>query len=177
VTEQEWFSDFDLDRLRQFIFYKTTFRKNLLMAIAWSRVTIGRRGTRRDRILEIADRYADRSASFIEFDTQCRGFFTKNLRPILGDQYQRHHPECVSILHDVVGNPFQPASLEPHWITENVVGLALAIYDERCFDRMPILADALMDAGCFDDEILNHCRSEGPHVRCCWVVDLLLGKE
>lgn len=63
------------------------------------------------------------------------------------------------------------------WITSTVVALAAGIYDEKAFDRMPILADSLQDAGCDSDDILNHCRGEGPHVRGCWVVDLVLGKE
>ncbi|OWK45372.1 hypothetical protein FRUB_01703 [Fimbriiglobus ruber] len=62
-------------------------------------------------------------------------------------------------------------------MTSNVVALACGIYQERAFDRMPILADALQDAGCDSDDILAHCRGDGPHVRGCWVVDLLLGKE
>ena len=57
-----------------------------------------------------------------------------------------------------------------------MVGLARAFYDDRAFDRLPLLADALMDAGCASEEILAHCRSEGPHFRGCWVVDLALGK-
>jgi hypothetical protein len=57
-----------------------------------------------------------------------------------------------------------------------VVKLAQAIYDDRAFDRLPILADALEDAGCHDAGILAHCRGPGPHVKGCWVVDLLLGK-
>ncbi len=55
--------------------------------------------------------------------------------------------------------------------------IARGIYDDRAFDRMPILADALEEAGCTDIEILNHCRQPGEHFRGCWVVDLLLGKE
>jgi hypothetical protein len=58
-----------------------------------------------------------------------------------------------------------------------VVKVAQAIYDERAFDRMSILADALEEAGCTDQDILAHCRSGGDHVRGCWVVDLVLGKE
>jgi len=81
------------------------------------------------------------------------------------------------LLRCVVGNPFRPVAVDPPWLTSNVSALALGIYDERAFDRMPILADALEDAGCDDAEMLNHCREPGPHVRGCWVVDLLLGKE
>jgi hypothetical protein len=51
------------------------------------------------------------------------------------------------------------------------------IYDERAFNRMPILADALEEAGCTNKDILDHCRSGGEHVRGCWAVDLILGKE
>jgi hypothetical protein len=55
--------------------------------------------------------------------------------------------------------------------------MAQAIYDERAFDRMPILADALEEAGCPDQDFLGHCQSGGEHVRGCWVIDLLLGKS
>lgn len=79
-------------------------------------------------------------------------------------------------VRDIVGNPFRSTFPEPGWLTSNVLDLARTIYDERAFDRLPILADALMDAGCSDDAILSHCRAEGAHVRGCWVVDLLLGK-
>jgi hypothetical protein len=72
-------------------------------------------------------------------------------------------------------HPFRRVEVDPRWLTSNVVDLARTIYMERCFDRLPILADALMDAGCTDEEMLKHCRSEGPHVRGCWVVDLLIG--
>jgi hypothetical protein len=81
-----------------------------------------------------------------------------------------------SIIRDIFGNPFRPVSVDPAWLTSTVVALANNIYAERAFDRMPILADALQDAGCDNADVLNHCRSDGPHVRGCWVVDLLLGK-
>jgi len=83
----------------------------------------------------------------------------------------------ASLLRDIVGNPFRPVTVDPTWQSNNVVGLAQAIYDDRAFDRLPILADALEDAGCTSPEILNHCRQPGEHVRGCWVVDLLLAKE
>lgn len=63
------------------------------------------------------------------------------------------------------------------WRTTTALALARGIYDERAFDRLPILADALQDAGCDSDDILNHLRGPGPHVRGCWALDLALGKE
>ncbi|WP_246173617.1 hypothetical protein [Limnoglobus roseus] len=81
------------------------------------------------------------------------------------------------LLRDIFGNPFRPVACDPAWRTSTAVGLAEVIYDDRAFDRLPILADALQDAGCEDADILAHCRGDGPHVRGCWVVDLVLGKE
>jgi hypothetical protein len=82
----------------------------------------------------------------------------------------------AALARDVFGNPFRPVTLDPAWRTSTVVALARSIYDERAFDRLPILADALQDAGCANDDVLEHCRGPGPHVRGCWVVDLVLGK-
>jgi hypothetical protein len=86
----------------------------------------------------------------------------------------------TALLRCIFGNPFRPApSLAPAvlaWNGGTVPKLAAAIYEERAFDRLPILADALEDAGCTDADILGHCRGGGEHVRDCWVVDLVLGK-
>jgi hypothetical protein len=73
--------------------------------------------------------------------------------------------------------PFRPIILIGSWRTSNVTALAQSIYDDRAFDRLPILADALEDAGCDNADILNHCRQPGEHVRGCWVVDLVLRRE
>jgi hypothetical protein len=67
--------------------------------------------------------------------------------------------------------------MNPAWLTPTVVTLATGIYLDRAFDRMPILTDALQDAGCDNDDILNHCRQTGEHWRGCWALDLLLGKS
>jgi hypothetical protein len=83
----------------------------------------------------------------------------------------------VQLLRDIIGNPFRPVAFDPCWRTADVTALARGIYEDRAFDRLPLLADALMDAGWDHDDILAHCQSEGPHVRGCWVVDLVLGKE
>jgi hypothetical protein len=81
------------------------------------------------------------------------------------------------LLRDIFGNPFQPVVFLSEWRTDTAVSLARTMYDSRDFSAMPILADALQDAGCDSPDILDHCRGPGPHVRGCWVVDLVLGKE
>ena len=83
----------------------------------------------------------------------------------------------AELLRDIFGNPFRPVAFHPRWRTADVLGLARGIYDDRAFDRLPLLADALMEVGCADEQVLGHCRSDGPHVRGCWVVDLVLGKS
>lgn len=86
----------------------------------------------------------------------------------------------ASLLREIFGNPFRQIVIEPSWLAWNdgtVPNLARNVYERRAFDRLPILADALEEAGCTDADILNHCRQPGEHVRGCWVVDLLLGKS
>ena len=78
---------------------------------------------------------------------------------------------------DVTGNPFQPVAFDPRWRSEHTVGIASKMYDDRDFAAMPILADALEEAGCDSESILNHCREPGVQVCGCWVVDLVLGKS
>jgi hypothetical protein len=92
---------------------------------------------------------------------------------------EEREAQCI-LLRDIFGNPFRPVTIDPSWLTWNgstVVKLADAIYEDRAFDRLPVLADALEEAGCSDQAILDHCRGPGPHVRGCWVVDLMLGKN
>jgi hypothetical protein len=91
----------------------------------------------------------------------------------------RHAEERIQadLLRDIFGNPFrQPAALTPAilaWNDKTGPRVAQAIYQDRAFDRLPVLADALLEAGCDDEELLAHCRSEGPHALGCWAVDLL----
>ncbi|MCE9560578.1 MAG: hypothetical protein K8U57_00855 [Planctomycetes bacterium] len=80
-------------------------------------------------------------------------------------------------MREIFGNPFQPVSFSSEWRTSTVLALAQQMYDSRDFTAMPILADALQDAGCEIEAILHHCRSEQPHCRGCWVVDLVLGRS
>jgi hypothetical protein len=108
----------------------------------------------------------------------------------------------AGLLRDICGNPFRRwlewksirkwpewqnvrslaensgcVPTDSSWLIEPVRSLAAGIYADRAFDRLPVLGDALEDAGCADREILDHCRQQGEHVPGCWVVDLILGKE
>ena len=86
----------------------------------------------------------------------------------------------AALVREVVGDPFRDYPLDPHWLAwegGTVVQLARGIYEDRAFDRMPILGDALEEAGCSYDAVLEHCRSGGEHLRGCWVLDRVLGKE
>jgi hypothetical protein len=98
--------------------------------------------------------------------------------------YDAEEAVQANLLRDVVGDPFRTQSVARAWLTPDVTSLAEAAYDERPSSsgeldpqRLAVLADALEDAGCSDDALLSHLRSAGPHVRGCWAVDLILGKE
>jgi hypothetical protein len=89
--------------------------------------------------------------------------------------------EFADLFRELFGPlPFRPVAIHSSWLEwkdGTVLRLAKAIYDDRLFGDLPILADALEEAGCTDPDILGHCRSGGEHVRGCWPLDLLLGKE
>jgi hypothetical protein len=93
--------------------------------------------------------------------------------------FDSEHINQTVLLREIIGNPFKGFVIDVSWLcwrTNTVPKLAQAIYDDRAFDRLPILADALEEAGCDNTDMLDHCRRPGEHVRGCWVVDLLLGK-
>lgn len=101
----------------------------------------------------------------------------------MNGMYSASH-EQIACLRDILGNPFRPILINRAWQTPTVVSLAQAAYDNRILPvgtldntRLTVLADALEEAGCDNADILTHLRQPGEHVRGCWVVDLLLGKE
>jgi len=86
----------------------------------------------------------------------------------------------ADLLRDIFGNPYSPITIDPAWLTWHggvLVSMAQKMYDSRDFTDMPVLADALEEAGCTNPDILGHCRQQGAvHVRGCWVIDCLLAK-
>lgn len=98
----------------------------------------------------------------------------------LAKSHRERSYQC-DLIRDIFANPFKPRpAIDPSWLRwgdGTVYRLAQSIYEGRRFGDMSILHDALLDAGCDDEDILDHCKSPGPHVRGCWVLDLCLGKQ
>jgi hypothetical protein len=85
--------------------------------------------------------------------------------------------EQAALVRCVFGNPFRPQPEVAALLTREIRDRAEAIYAERAFDRMPLLADALETSGCASADLIDHCRSACEHARGCWVLDLLLGRS
>jgi hypothetical protein len=104
------------------------------------------------------------------------------LRAILGNQQRT--AQCV-LLRDIFGTSPRTPTFHPCWQTLDVRRLAQGAQDGARSDDgallagtdLPILADALEDAGCANADLLGHLRGPGPHVRGCWALDLILGKS
>lgn len=89
------------------------------------------------------------------------------------DLLNESRAQC-DLLREIFGNPVLPVAVDPDWLTQTVVSVARQMYESRDFSTMPILADALQDAGCENVAVLAHCRQPGVHVRGCWVIDMIL---
>lgn len=94
-----------------------------------------------------------------------------------GDLPRTFRPRVAALIRELLPNPFRPPTWSPDWLTSTVRDLARTMYESREFSGMPILADALQDAGCEAADILTHCRTPSSHYRGCWVVDAILGKS
>jgi len=180
ITEEEWLACEDPAAMLEFIVNKASDRKMTLLEIAyarhmWDRLPERRRQAERIRkAVEVAERKVERGVFRWKLSREFG-----NARRLLYEHAEGHYDGTVPprLIFDIIGNPFRPVTLDPTWRTSTVTNLAQAIYNDLAFDRMPILADALEDAGCTNVDVLNHCRQPGVHVRGCWVVDLLLGKS
>jgi hypothetical protein len=150
--------------------------------VGWVSFGAHRRGPAKAAVCDALERRAWEAATNAARRSSHIGAMDR-LWPHLGDYSNALKVEEVSItglLRCSFGNPIRPAALNPSWLSWNDGGIhkmAQSIYDDHAFDRLPLLADALEDAGCIDADILSHCRTPGEHVRGCWVVDLLLGKS
>lgn len=125
---------------------------------------------RRFRLAEQRSIAIGSTVSVCEKNAESAAFRTKLAlvegRARQADKDREEAHQC-RLLREIIGNPFRKARMKKPWSTPTVLTLALSIYDERAFDRLPILADALEEAGCDNADILTHCRSEGPHAKGC----------
>jgi hypothetical protein len=207
MTEAEWFTCADVNEMFTFLWPKRNERRTRLFFCAASRTLWHHLTHERSRVaVETAERYVDGLATAMELQEAnywaetptFAGQYTTgeeksaaevvwkasgalaNFRRMDGF-FQWHFADVplrgCGLLRDIFGNPFRPVTFSPEWQTDTALALARQMYDAREFSAMPILADALQDAGCDNDDILSHCRdANATHVRGCWVVDLVLGK-
>jgi hypothetical protein len=125
----------------------------------------------------------ERAAAWVAFDVTAPRRVTpvgRAARLLRSGWERQERLRQADLLRDLVGNPFRPVSVQPDWLAWNggcSVKIAQAIHHDGRFADLPVLADALEEAGCTDSGILGHCRGPGGHARGCWVVDVLLGKR
>jgi hypothetical protein len=204
MTEQDWLACTNPYKMLEFLRGKASERKLRLFACAVCVQVASRIGNGCSDAVAVAERYAagqkDDCDLFIatawlesklnpisnsgELDTE---FMAVGHVCLVGEQPGFNSIRDLATRFDgadilrCIFNPYHTSvSMPPavlNWNDSTICRLAEAIYDERAFDRLPIFADVLEEAGCDNANILNHCRQEGVHFRGCWVVDLLLGKQ
>jgi hypothetical protein len=131
-----------------------------------------------DAILECAWAAADAAAFFASAKAAGVGEDALSYYTGLDAGVQVAEPAAQArLLRDIIGNPFRPVAIDPAWLTPQVVAVARAVYKGRQWDELAVLADALQEAGCSSADLLAHLRSGGEHVRGCWALDLILGRE
>jgi hypothetical protein len=195
MTEDEWLACPDPIAMLEFVQGKVSDRKLRLFSCAchhrvWDRIT----DEGMKSIINMMEQFADGTVTYDEMNAvymkSSAGVYEAPLvygnetalGDVLGTRDMSANAEIESaaqaiLLRDIFGNPFESAIFEPSRRTLSVVRLCQTIYEERTFNKMPDLGDALERAGCRDQVILSHCREQNEHVRGCWVVDLILGKE
>ena len=194
MKEKRWLAERDDPyKMVNFLRERVTTRKARLFACACFRHPKAALEEWERRILEIGERAADGSAtedevrvakeesvgsgdSGVAWVILTNDWWTAVEAARAAGEWAKEEVQC-DLVRDVFGNPFRKVTFAPEWKTDTAVSLARRMYESRDFGAMPILADALQDAGCDSAEVLAHCRdASAAHVRGCWVVDGVLGK-
>jgi len=103
-------------------------------------------------------------------------FVAANAARVATDPTAERLAQCA-LLRDLFDPLYWPRTIDPLWRTPLVLSMGRSIYDEHSFGDLPILADALEEAGCENADLLSHLRGRGPHARGCWALALVLGRE
>jgi hypothetical protein len=207
MTEAEWLTGTDPTPMLKFLKGQASDRKLQMFGCACCRRVWHLLGTKCHAVIKAVESFADGHASMERVEQAYRGIrnnfgrethlwsCVEELRSasetdavvrvseavvrdaFAGGRQIQELKNQTELLRDIFGNPFRPVTILPEWRTSTVLALSQGIYDEKAFDRMPILADALQDAGCDNEQVLGHCRGPGPHVRGCFVMDACLGKQ
>jgi hypothetical protein len=198
MTENEWLKCTHPDKMLRHLAGKVSERQlRLLACAACRRLWRMLRDERSRKAVEVSERYADGLADEAELRAAAaaarlaevaaraaNGFWNAAWtaaetagKAEAAAQRAVQAAADADLFREIFGNPFRPLQLDPSWLRWNhgsLLTIARSIYEERRFGDLPILADALIDAGCQDEEVLAHCRSPYRHVRGCWVVDGIL---
>jgi hypothetical protein len=207
MTEQEWIVCTDPMPMLRFLESKKNKRKLAMFGVACCRhmphLCSDKRGL---AAIDVVERYVDRRAKINEVRVACRnaredasgiarplGQYVNEIAVLYNaetnafavseyalqaapDQAGEKALQCA-LLREVFGNPFQRIRISRRWLTPTVKQLSKQIYADSSFDELCLLADALGETGCSEADLLSHCRSEGQHVKGCWVIDVLLAKR
>jgi hypothetical protein len=200
MDETAWLTETDPEPMLTFLRGKISPRKTLLFVCAcWRRVVslLDERAsvalTETEEFIEerLSPEEAGAGGDLIDYanDTVDRFAWSAAFTPLGsadddGKGYQRERAAQSQLLRDVTGNPFHSIVLRPVWHTPRLLQLAQEAYRDRSLpagtlrpSRLMALADGLEEAGCADFWILSHFRESCPHVRGCWMLDLILGKK
>ena len=190
MTEEAWLASTDSDQMLAYLLFsgKASDRQQRLYTVAsYRRVWHLFTDERSHAAVEATERHADGTASREEMEAAWDaaeaagvGGLDSHLPVYAALRGVDEIAAKCHLLRDIFGPlPFRPVTIDASvlaWNDRTVVRLAQGIDDERAFHRMGVLADALLDAGCDNEDVLSHCRQQGGHVRGCFVLDLLLNK-
>lgn len=186
MTEAEWLTTNNAWRMMMnLVNFTTSERQHRLFRVACGK------GERRDFTLEITERLEMTERLADQMSAEGNSSSRERLVSFISERFEPWHLVSISnttqqpdeakasLIRCIFGSPTRiPFTvINPSWLTSTVLTIANQMYDSREFSAMPILADALQDADCDNERILDHCRQPGQHVQGCWVIDLLLAKD
>jgi hypothetical protein len=189
VDEATWLKSRDPMKMLKLLQDRASVRKLRLFVCAEIRRVLNSENPNAAEAIDWGERLADGEVTWQDvenFHDRCRQQFLTTAEDIrlFAVQVASCRPKEVRAVCDlarcIFGNPFQSTSIDPEvlrWSEGTVPRLAQSIYEDRRWEALPILGDALEDAGCDEPAVLAHCRHRGPHARGCHVLDLILGKE